>query len=534
MPPARAVELLDRISDGSLQRLVFLVRPREGSVCFDITSLKEFMAAEAVMSGPDDDVRQRLETLGPATYWRNVFLFAVGKCFVEREHMLDMIVSLCAGLNEERVGSRILGDDLAGQAARIVCWGSRLALDVLTDGTARQYPEYELRLIKIAIELVKFGDVEAFTRLAAIYHDDLQDSYRAAIADRLGQSSFWSQVGGWYVLMGLAERDVDWATEELNTKWPKNVTQQRILLFGRGRVALSKWWLTKWFEVAPKLPPLYGSHYFLERTAYQAEKLLPEPWQRIYNFVTRHHRAFEVSNRSTWSDVITSFSLTPSHIGPECLKAMAAVKFEHNDWFPYIAGARFGDDPSAKNLAQELRWLSIHWDPVQRASFWNMPWPLAACLFEAKSKKDLAQIADLASSGKLGDVKEWQTAEKRWRNVGVSEDDILAVSERAWLFDATIFRVGFPLGACAWSTRSSGKGLELQSLLGKLHSLPSGKLKAWLASIIIDLLNSPSRFRWQGLPSGEDLRELLTLASPMRTIRGSILKSCSAGYSVTA
>jgi hypothetical protein len=145
-----------------------------------------------------------------------------------------------------------------------------------------------------------------------------------------------------------------------------------------------------------------------------------------------------------------------------------------------------------------------------------MPWPLAACLFDARSKEDLAQKADLVSSGKLGDIKDWQEAEKRWRHHGVNEDDISAISDQSWPFDSNIVRVGFPLGAWGWSTRSSGKVVELQSLLSKLHSLPNGKLKAWLASIIVDLLSSHGRFRWLGLPSGKDLRELLTLAIPMR------------------
>jgi|SRR5271165_1537849 len=45
----KAKELLARISDSTLQRLVFLVRI-EGWIRSDITSLKEFMAAEAVMA----------------------------------------------------------------------------------------------------------------------------------------------------------------------------------------------------------------------------------------------------------------------------------------------------------------------------------------------------------------------------------------------------------------------------------------------------------------------------------------------------
>jgi len=154
----------------------------------------------------------RLETIGPPSYWRNVFLFAVGKCFVEREHMLDSIVSLCAGLNEEVIASRILGDEIAGRAARFVSWGSRLALDILVDGTARQYPEYELRLVKIALELLKSGDTEAHARLAAVYHPELGDSYCASLSDRLGQSNFWLQLGGWQLLMGLADRGITWAS----------------------------------------------------------------------------------------------------------------------------------------------------------------------------------------------------------------------------------------------------------------------------------------------------------------------------------
>jgi hypothetical protein len=86
--PAKRNELLDRITDGSLQRLVFLVRPQEGSVKFDVASFKEFMAAEAIMDGSDDDIRRRLQLIAPASYWRNVFQFTVGKCFAEREYLL--------------------------------------------------------------------------------------------------------------------------------------------------------------------------------------------------------------------------------------------------------------------------------------------------------------------------------------------------------------------------------------------------------------------------------------------------------------
>src|SRR5882724_10812973 len=98
VPEPKASELVRRISDGRLQRLVFMVRPTEGWIRFDLTPLKEFMAAEALMTGPDNEIRDRLKAVAPVAYWRNVLLFAVGKCFVEKEYLLDNVVSICEGL----------------------------------------------------------------------------------------------------------------------------------------------------------------------------------------------------------------------------------------------------------------------------------------------------------------------------------------------------------------------------------------------------------------------------------------------------
>jgi len=87
VPEPKASDLVRRISDGSLQRLVFMVRPTEGWIRFDLTPLKEFMAAEALMTGADNYIRERLKAVAPVAYWRNVLLFAVGKCFVEKEYL---------------------------------------------------------------------------------------------------------------------------------------------------------------------------------------------------------------------------------------------------------------------------------------------------------------------------------------------------------------------------------------------------------------------------------------------------------------
>ena len=78
-------DLTQQILDAAAQRLVFLVGLESDQVGFEIRSLQEFMAAESLMEGSDQDVRQRLLEIAPLPNWRNVFLFASGKCFGERQ-----------------------------------------------------------------------------------------------------------------------------------------------------------------------------------------------------------------------------------------------------------------------------------------------------------------------------------------------------------------------------------------------------------------------------------------------------------------
>jgi hypothetical protein len=517
VPAGKASELLSRITDDSLQRLVFLVRPTEGWVRFDITSLKEFMAAEALMSGPDEIVRDRLETIAPANYWRNAFLFAIGKCFVEREHMLDTVVSLCSGLNEELVAGRILSDEVAGRAARAGLWGSRLALDILMDGTAHQYPEYELRLIRIGMELAKTPDVQSCARLASIYHDDMRDVYRDVIEDRLGQSNFWLQLGGWYLLMSLADRGVQWANKHLDDIWPTDVRQREELLFSRGRTVSRKWWLERVVELAPNISPWSLIHYPTERIMYEQKKFISEPWRKILEFIGSHHRAIEIPNRSSWGDTLTHFSLVPTDIGSSWSKAMENIEFEDQNWAPFVAAARFGANPTAKSLSEELRWLKDHWVPSQRVMRGFLPWPFAACVLHSKSTEQLANMAELASSGKLGDIREWQKAENRWKESGVREEDLLTLSDERWPFDANISQTGFPFVACSWSIRGTLKSsMEIQPLLSRLRSLPAKWTQAWFADVMLLLLEGPFETKWRGVLSPKDIRELFSLAMNFR------------------
>jgi Fe-S-cluster formation regulator IscX/YfhJ len=77
-------QLKRSIIEAAMHRLVFLVGLKAGEVGFEIRSLQEFMAAEGLMEGDDEVVRKRLREIAPVINWRNVFLFAAGKCFATR------------------------------------------------------------------------------------------------------------------------------------------------------------------------------------------------------------------------------------------------------------------------------------------------------------------------------------------------------------------------------------------------------------------------------------------------------------------
>ncbi len=90
-PEAAKGRLCEAIVTCAIDRLVFLVPSQSEQVGFEIRSLQEFMAAEALMDGRDRVVVQRIKAIAGAPFWQNVLLFAAGKCFAERQWLRDNV-----------------------------------------------------------------------------------------------------------------------------------------------------------------------------------------------------------------------------------------------------------------------------------------------------------------------------------------------------------------------------------------------------------------------------------------------------------
>jgi hypothetical protein len=160
---------LDKLSSeiirAAADRLVFLVGLESDALGFEVRSLQEFMAAEALMDGSDVHVTERLRAIAGISSWRNVYLFAAGKCFAEKQHLRDTINTICAELNDPQT------DPLAP----IVFPGSVLAANLLEDGFARKQPNYARLLGSEALKLLKRPGSEL--RLASAFQEPLERLY---------------------------------------------------------------------------------------------------------------------------------------------------------------------------------------------------------------------------------------------------------------------------------------------------------------------------------------------------------------------
>lgn len=523
VPELKASDLVKRITDSSVQRLVFLVRPKEGWVQFDIPSFKEFMAAEALMTGRDEHIRERLKTVASADYWRNVLLFAVGKCLIEKEYLLDNIVSVCEGLNDDKGASKLFSDETAGATSKAILWGSRLALDILTEGTVRQNPEYESRLAKIALALVRVADLEAAARLAAIYHSDLTQVFKEAVGDWIDQSDFSRQRGAWLLLMSLADRDVEWAMQMLERLWPQEPAKQQVLLLSRRNSPMRSWSIAKLVDIIPSCDPI-GFFNLRRRQEILRVKFdrSPDWWQAAINVLSdpysviatgRRIERIEIQNKLSFFPNSSSFLLTlTGEKRRNPLMHLQTLPFHHPGWAPFISAARFWDSPTPEVLRNELHWLAQNWTPYRW--YWSglFPWPLAACLRTAKTKDDLRLLAEKAANGKLGKLETWASAETRWVQMGITDDDFQAMSDARWPFDERIGEIGFPFAACSWSLRGNKSQLQTEELLKQFRRIPSSLIKTWMASEILDLLSS---FLGEDMSpvSLTDFQELLSVPS---------------------
>lgn len=176
------------------------------------------------------------------------------------------------------------------------------------------------------------------------------------------------------------------------------------------------------------------------------------------------------------------------------LRAFVDLGTGRRGWGVVHAAARFGGAPGPDTLAEALRIVADDWDagyePDARYSR-KLPWPLAACLLSAGTADGLRRLAERAVAGRLGDMADWESAEKRWSEVGLTAADWDAISEDAWPFDERIADTGCAFAAIDRSSPMLTDLFEFDPLYAWYSRFPAGPARALAAALCIRWLQVP-------------------------------------------
>lgn len=453
--------LKDRIIDAAANRLVFLVGLEAGQVGFEIRSLQESMAAEAIMTGSQDKIQERLRRFAPIASWRNVFLFAAGRCFLQEQHLRDTIHTVCIELD----------DQLAGPVGRATLAGSALALDLLEDGVAHRQPKYARLLAQCAARLLELPPTDMHARLADVCEGEVETVVRENVENTLAVQGPGT-LAAWATLLPLAGRGLRWASELADRSWPSDASEQLNLLSLPSADRAMSWVGDRVLTVIKHNPAHKVWHIIRRTSGREARRGSPHFYDAPFWI---HHRG-EVDVRIVLSGLSLTVTLTPiAQARQYASEVNLDVGDVHPEWVPTIEDIRFSRSPSKQALAAGLSRIAAA-NKTFEPDFYQPPllsWVFAACLAAGRSSAELNTLAERAAKGDLGDLSDWLTAEGRWKKQGVTLEDLLLLTGDRWPFDREIAQRGFPIGAAreiSWSKRATVSAIE--DFVARLSQVP--------------------------------------------------------------
>ncbi|NOK10120.1 NACHT domain-containing protein [Corallococcus exercitus] len=514
-------ELLGLISQAAQHRLVFITSRIEGELSFDVQSLKEYMAAECIMTGPPGLVEQRLRAIAPAVYWRNVFTFSAGKCFSDAQsrHFKDLVRTLCEDLNAP--------ESLLMEAVRV---GSELAIDILQSGAVAESPNHARHMARVALELLAQPSVtrrpeardenpahgvSIYRRLSLVYRESLSRLYREELALRIGQSDIDRALGAWPLLVRLAETGVDWAAQLADQSWPSESSSQLMIL----KEILPESQIGAWLEsrLVNLVPRLSIRDGLLVSRLLRGTRHLSPLLEAIVDFGragVRGVRGLSVRIRTPGCGdniAVTVIPMSGHDAGLKCFEALAAMRNASAEWLPYIHAHGFLLNPSAKTLSRTLqRIVDDGWTAaLVGQGYERLPWPLSACLRQLQSI-GLAELIEKVENGYFGDASEWMAAEERWRKKGVSAEDVLLWPADGFSFDRTIAQHGAPPGETLVSMSIALDSFPREAAVGLIGFAKRIEIKAWRERIVWFALRMASSSKDLGRHLDPlDLRQLM-------------------------
>ncbi|TWG00045.1 hypothetical protein FHX73_113911 [Kitasatospora viridis] len=410
---AQLEALAKSISRAATDRLVFLVPSRAEEVGFEIRSLQEFWAADALMSGSDEDVRSLLRLIYASSHWRNVFLFAVGKVFADRRHLRDSVIAMVSELNsyssrEDSVTRRLL-------------LGSRLSIHILADGMVKS-PKHESVLVDLALGLMAYPAVKELEELAPA----LSENGKAVAQEYIdgwiheGRRASEALLAFLATLAGLGD---SWALDRLQRIYDGSGNEIRrkylALGFEMNSTVLLSISATHLLTIQiSDISRLAAGRWKRDSGRRLSLSGLPDWFRRIVGFVEHSHDNSESAPYIVLGS--TRVALGLQLLGGSSLwKAMDIDGIPDGHWISMVH--RFSSDPSTLALAAavsaiERAGVDMRYDVPM------FPWPIGAALHGIAT--GVLNHDDLAESTVVGSVEDWLRNESSW----IGEVDLKAVT----------------------------------------------------------------------------------------------------------
>jgi hypothetical protein len=460
------------------------------------------------LNGSDEQVRRRLRAIASLPYWRNVFLFAAGRCFHDREHLRDSIHTLCCELNE------------GAGLDRALLTGSQLALDILEDGAVARQPA-QLRLFtRLALRLTELPPDEVQSRLACQYRPEVDTVFQEMLGRALADSNPARRLGAWRVLLPLVDEQAGWAKTLAEAHWPVSPEEVAEILESSAAERLGGWALERWSEIVFELPPVHVLQFFKVNEIVRRMKRIDDGLFETADKLMALKQFATFEGSAEHLDVALQAVAEPMHWQLVSSFPRHAVTLPEippsarADWKWIGMIGAFLDRPGLGALAEILRSLPEggYSEKTGDEVFRYTPWPVGACVATIRQGYDKERLIDLVSAGELGTPKEWRRAEIRWVSQGLAFSDLEYTPKYDLPFDRAIERIGFPSGVAGW-VRNYSTDDQLGALAELRRSIRRETARRLLALYLFDQLEwaDPTRHARRWLKN-EELREIIAHA----------------------
>lgn len=473
--------LKTEIVKATSERLPFIIGAENNRVGFEIRSLQEFMAAGALLHGPEQSILERLQHIAALPHWRNVLLFAAANIFSDREWLGDAITGMCFRLNHDPNDS----------AAALALVGSQLALDLVEVGVISRQSRHCAALNEIATDLVsrppsRFTN-NFHTRLAFLHN--ASNCLRIRLEKALRATDIQQQFGAWATLMALISLGDKEAMQLADSAWPATKDAQITILEMAVNNPINDWTQTKVLDAYSEfsLEDFHKYSTFLQMCCRHYKKAfttLPFPWAMTNDIF--HCPCKENSNFQFRMCKLRAEAL--QQVNDSFFKDLRLLKFTR-------AVKAFSQKPSTQTLAATLVAAVPLWQTLKRCPFWLpfwLPWPIGTVLSSCLQEQDCFEAAQVAASGGFGSPEDWESAELRWCR-GWAIEDVLAFDAHGAKLGAYLRESGIPLLSATVSILGTAADGGIYSdvfykLMQTLSEFKNKQVKKRVAEIMLILL----------------------------------------------